>query len=156
MSNRSTPQRGFTLVELVIAIAVMAILAAIAMPAYQSQRLRSNRAVARNTLVNLTQLQEAYRLKTRSYATSFAPLIDIDTTTVYIDRGGNYSDAPADSSVYSIAFADDSSETRFQLSATAVGRQTDDKDCASIDIHSNGRKEAVDASSTANPDCWAR
>ena len=61
--------RGFTLVELVIVVAVVGILVAIAWPSYQSSVIRSHRAEAQNFMMDLAQREQAYLLDRRSYAT---------------------------------------------------------------------------------------
>lgn len=71
----SRKQRGFTLVELMIAVAIIAILAAIAVPNYSQHLLKSRRAAADSFLMNIAQLQEQYLLDNRSYAPSMAVLL---------------------------------------------------------------------------------
>lgn len=66
--------RGFTLLELVIAMAVVGILAAIAYPAYTSQLIKGHRASAQSYLLDVAQHEQQYLLDNRSYATTAAAL----------------------------------------------------------------------------------
>lgn len=62
-------QRGFTLIELMITVAVVAILVAIAYPSYQAYTVRSNRAAAQAALMDIAQREQQYLLDQRAYAT---------------------------------------------------------------------------------------
>ena len=62
-------QRGFTLIELMITVAVVAILAAIALPSYQEQVRKSRRSEAISTLGELQLRQERWRANNPSYGT---------------------------------------------------------------------------------------
>lgn len=66
--------RGFTLVELVIVMAVVAILAAALVPAYRDQVLRGHRAAAQAVLTELAGRQHQYRADARTYAQSSVQL----------------------------------------------------------------------------------
>lgn len=70
-------RRGFTLVELMIAVAIIGILAAIALPSYNQYVVRSNRAAAQAYLMELSQAQAQFMADTRSYAASIDEL-DLD------------------------------------------------------------------------------
>ena len=67
---RSRSQRGFTLIDLMIALAVLALLLIIALPSYLSQVRRGNRAGAQQYLQDLANREEQYRLDARAYTTS--------------------------------------------------------------------------------------
>lgn len=60
---------GFTLIEALIVVAIMAILAAIALPAYQSYIRRSRRTAAKTTLLDVARREEAYYSTNNSYTT---------------------------------------------------------------------------------------
>lgn len=90
LSTRRVP--GFSLIELMIVVAVIGILAMIAVPAYDRQILRSNRSAAQQYIMSLANKQEQYMLDARAYTNSVATLnvgtaattrynFTIDTTT---------------------------------------------------------------------------
>ncbi|MEW5248924.1 type IV pilin protein [Microbulbifer sp. 2201CG32-9] len=60
-------QRGFTLIELMIAVAIVAILAAVAWPSYQAQVRATNRADAQGALLGLAQAMERHFTQNGSY-----------------------------------------------------------------------------------------
>lgn len=66
--------RGFTLMELMIAVAVVGILAAIAYPVYTKQIIKGNRASAQAYLMDVAQREQQYLLDSRSYAATEAAL----------------------------------------------------------------------------------
>lgn len=60
--------RGFTLIELMIAVAIVAILAAIALPSYQSYIIRGHRVAAQAQMMDIANREQQYFLANRSYA----------------------------------------------------------------------------------------
>ena len=78
----TAPSKGFTLVELLITVAVVAILAAIAFPAYQEQVRSTRRAEARAALQEIALRQQAFFLDNRSFtATLGSGGVDLATKT---------------------------------------------------------------------------
>lgn len=67
-------QRGFTLVELMVAVAIVAILASIAYPSYVNHVVKSNRASAQSVLMEIAQKQSQYMLDNRGYASDLSTL----------------------------------------------------------------------------------
>ncbi|WP_338054592.1 type IV pilin protein [Seongchinamella unica] len=62
-----TKQRGFTLIELMVVVIIVAVLLAIALPAYQNQVRRGNRAAAQAEMLGIANLQQQYLLSNRTY-----------------------------------------------------------------------------------------
>ena len=62
-------QSGFTLIELMITVAIVGILAAVAYPAYTDSVRKGKRAEARTALMNLLQQQERYLTQINTYET---------------------------------------------------------------------------------------
>ncbi len=62
-----TKNRGVTLIELVVVVAILALLASIAVPSYRQYVLRSNRAEAKAALLNVAAAQEKFYLQNNTY-----------------------------------------------------------------------------------------
>jgi type IV pilus assembly protein PilE len=60
--------QGFTLIELMVTVAIVAILAAIVYPSYQRYIVRNNRAAAQSALMDVAQRQQQFLLDNRAYA----------------------------------------------------------------------------------------
>jgi type IV pilus assembly protein PilE len=134
-----TRQRGFTLIELLIVVAIIAVLAGIALPAYQRYTYRARRAEGQQLLMGIANAEERY------YAThnQYGSLTDISAVTT--SQNGFYTvDAPAGASTSSQAF-----------SFEARPSSTQSKDvCGSLTINSAGAKGPTDPTSNSNGPCW--
>ena len=125
-------QHGITLIELMVVVAIVALLGAIALPAYQDYTRKARRADAHTSLMNLRDRQEAYFSNNNTYATDLT-LMGYPAAA-NIDSGeGHYTLAAAAGPTGNIA-------TSFALTATPVagGPQAKDTDCPTITVDSTG------------------
>jgi type IV pilus assembly protein PilE len=132
---------GFTLIELMIAVAIVAILAAIAIPAYTRYTLRANRTVAKTALANIATQQEQYYIDYRTYV----PLTSLGyaAATVGIDKGGNT--VATGAGIYDVTVSANSA-TGFTVQAVGKNQQTKDTGCVTLTLNNLGIK--------APANCW--
>ncbi|SCK31060.1 type IV pilin protein [Vogesella sp. LIG4] len=79
-------RRGFTLIELMVVVAILGIIAAFAYPSYVSYVIKTNRSAAESFMTEVAAKQEEYVLDARSYAGSTASLgvtVPTDVAKVY-------------------------------------------------------------------------
>jgi type IV pilus assembly protein PilE len=123
---------GFTLLEVMIAVVVVGILAAIALPSYSAHLRKSARADAQSTLTDAAARQQQFLVDRRRYAGSLATL----GVTPSADVAAKYAFA---------VVAVDGPPPAFTLTASATGDQAHDK-CPVLTIDNAGNR--------APAECW--
>ncbi len=133
-------QTGFTLIELMIVVAIVAILAGIGYPSYSSYIQATNRNDAKAALYKLVNLQEQHYLDFDRYATSLA--------SGALPGWGDGTD------YYDFALDASSSETSYTAVATATGKQLADTNCHKFFINQFNVTSAETNTGASADDCW--
>lgn len=98
-------QKGFTLIELLVVVAIIAILASVAMPAYQNYVIRGKLMEATSTLPNLRVRMEQYYQDKQNYgstATTCGLTMPVSPEVQYFAYSCNWGAAGVDSTTYTI------------------------------------------------------
>ncbi len=143
----TTKQTGFTLVELMIVVAIVGILAGIGYPSYSAYIIDNNRNGAKAALYKAQLLQEQYYLDNGQYATSLAS----GAADTLFDAGWRDS-----SDYYTFALDPSSSTSSYTLIATvaASSSQATDLDCTAFTIDHFGVTTSLNSTNTVTTDCW--
>ena len=160
MKNKNA-QKGFTLIELMIVVAILGILSAIALPSYTKYVEKSRRTDAKVELLKIAQLQESFFAQNLSYAENLATL-GLVGTTVFSGDGHYVVTMPAPQPACSAAAGP--ACVTFQVTAEppAGGAQYGDAACTGFRIDNVGRKEAKGEGAPAYGDlakaveCWGK
>ena len=134
--------KGFTLIELMIVVAVIGILAAIAIPNYTKYVIQSRRTIAINAIMELAGKESRYYTIGNTYSSSLITLGYAQDPMPVSNSSNPY---------YNINVIA-SSVNSFTLQAVPQASQADDTDCGTFMITQLGQKTVTGTSSAAN--CW--
>jgi len=139
--------KGFTLIELMIVVAIIGILAAVAYPSYTEYVRRTHRAEIASLLLEQTQALERHYSRTGQY-TNVAAAGGNAAVNLSISAGNSY---------YTIATPVRDAQA-FTLSATPVATSVMKNDkCGVFTIDQKGKRDNTGlATGTASKDCWSR
>jgi len=175
-------QKGFTLIEMMITMGIIAVLASIATMSYTKYVLRANRTDAKIALMQLSQRQERYFTENLRYAADFDELLEggdgtprdynAGDTDVWVDdSNGGYDASESDPKQdYRVTLAIPpmklcdgktnvlAGATAFKLTATALStRQQKDSKCRTFCIDQTGNQTAADTGGAdESSECWGR
>lgn len=132
---------GFTLIEVLITVAILGIIAAVAIPSYSGYVTKTRRTEAKSLLTEVAGEQQRYFSENNTYTDKLTvlgyPADSVDS------EEGNYSVSVTAQTV-----------TSFTLTATRVAgkAQITDNECGDFEINSVGSKDISGTSTVA--DCW--
>ncbi len=136
--------RGFTLIELMVVVAIVGLLATISYPTYVEYVAKSNRTEGQRELLRIANLMEQRFLDTRIYTPNLLLLGLNADPYITTERGGG--------GHYSISAAIANNGTTFTLTAVALGHQASiDSACATLTVNETGARTPA-----ATTGCWER
>ena len=128
-------QNGFTLIEAMVALAILTFLVSLAIPNYYAYVVRSNRTEAIEGLMAGSACQERLFIRNNAYNAAAC--------------GGL-----TNNGFYNITFATSNGNLNFVATAAPQGSQTDDN-CGTLTISDTGVKQAEGQTGTFAQRCWA-
>ncbi|MEH6570882.1 MAG: type IV pilin protein [Halioglobus sp.] len=149
MQYCSTKNRGFTLIEIMIVVAILGILVLVALPAYQQQILKTKRSLGKGELLDVLARQEQFYVNNKRYADTL-DLLGYAANPYAIDADGNDIATTASNRIYRIELSAVTTSS-FNLQAIPQLNQAKDTRCGSLQITSVGTKTV---SSGATTGCW--
>lgn len=116
MNIQKVMQKGFTLVELMITVAIIGILASIALPNYNEYVIRSNRTAAQSEMMDIANREQQFLLADRAYANK----------TTLESSGYSLPAGVAAKYTYTVAVNNAATPPTFTITFTPTGSQTAD------------------------------
>lgn len=139
---------GFTLIELMVTVAIIGIMAGIAYPSYQDSVMKSRRRDAQGALLGLANAMERHFTEANSYLGAAdddgVPLAAVFPSQSPVEGG---------TAAYNL-FVTAATATTFTLQATRTGAQSSDK-CGNLTLTNTGARGIASANTGITvADCW--
>ncbi len=145
-------QSGFTLIEVMITVGVLAILATIAFPAYQSQKRKGNRADIISALGRISiEMNRCYSDNGGYTCCTDAVILPKVLNAPPVTDLGHYTITITPNSP-GVGLIGCKVAQGFSITATAIGDQANDANCPSFTIDSSGNQ----TSGAGNASCWSK
>ena len=148
-NNMKKLQYGVTLLELMIVVAIVAILSAAAFPSYMQYVVSTKRTVATSALLQIADRQQQFFMDNKQFTNDLTNLGFAANPLVLADDGNSVAAADADA-VYSISLSNVAVTTYTITAAPLHGQASRDTDCASLTLNQAGAR----GNSGGGDDCW--
>jgi type IV pilus assembly protein PilE len=142
-------KQGFTLIEMMIVVVIVAVLLTVALPSYQQQVRKTRRSLGKAELMEVMARQEQFFLDHRRYAGVLTEL-GYPASPYAIDTDSNDQPATAPDRIYLIDIS--TLPRTFTLFAIPQLSQSGDRLCGTLSLTSIGLKAATGSGSIA--ECW--
>lgn len=147
----ASPKRlhdGFSLLELMIVVAIIGIIAAIAVPSYENSVVKTNRKAVTACMLEVSQFME------RFYTTNLRYDQNLAGTAVTMPELGCRNDLAGS---YTLAFQSAPTASAYSVQATPIGRQlAKDTSCLTMRIDQTGAKSVTGSLSATPNDCFTK
>ena len=148
LDNRRS-QQGVTLLELMIVVAIVAMISAYAFPSYMQYLVNTKRTVASSALLQIADRQQQFFMDNKQYADDLTDLGFAANPLVLADTGNSTGAGNADA-VYSISLSNVTATT-YAITAAPLNNQANrDTHCASLTLNQSGDR----ADTGGGGDCW--
>lgn len=142
-------QHGVTLIELMIVVAIVAILSALAYPSYDRYVIKTKRSVAQSALLQVADRQQQFFMDNKQFATDLTNL-GFPANPHVVDDDANSTVTSDPKAAYSLALSNVTATTWTATAAPLQGQLSRDTYCGSLSITQAGAKGKTGASD----DCW--
>lgn len=144
-------KRGFTLIELMITVAIVAVLASLAYPSFMGAVRKSRRSEAFDMVTRIQQAQERWRGDHSAYTTDLSP------APTGLNIGSSAASVTTEHGYYQVSVSVPAGATagsQYTITATAAGSQTADTQCATMTAMMAAGKVKYGPAGSEN--CWAQ
>ena len=142
-------QAGVTLMELLIVVAIIAIISAVAYPSYSQFVTRSKRTAGATSLMQIEDRQQQFFMDNKRYATTLTSL-GYDNDSIMIDEDGQVVTTGSEDRLYNIQISASNIVT-YELTATPQLKQAEkDSECGALTLTHTGEK----GNSGSGDGCW--
>lgn len=141
-------QKGVSLLELMIVVAIVAIISAFAYPSYTQYVVNTKRSAATSALLRIADRQQQFFMDNKSFANDLT-VLGFAANPLILKDDGNSTDVGDPDAVYSVSLSNVAATT-YTITAAPLHGQQRDTDCASMTLTQAG----VRGNSAGGTDCW--
>jgi len=141
-------QKGITLLELMVVVAIIALISAFAYPSYMQFVVKAKRGVGKSILMQVADRQQQFFMDNKRYAVTLTQLGFPDDPLVVADDG-SFVAAGDGASVYAVTLANTSATTYTAVAAPQMNQAAKDT-CGALSLTHTGQKIA----GGGGVDCW--